>query len=120
MTALPNQHERKAPKDEPSRSSDINESKAESLQVAFCFDILLYHVSCPVISLHMKKCATDSDVICFFLEAATCNSLFSFSLCFLTLVVWLHASNDVNNTQVHNGTHLFVHVCAILGEDASV
>ena len=44
----PNQHEHKAPKDEPSRSSDFNESKAESLEVAICFDILLYHVSCPV------------------------------------------------------------------------
>ena len=29
------QHERKAPKDEPSRSSDVNESKAESLEVPF-------------------------------------------------------------------------------------
>ena len=59
------QHEHKAPKDEPSRSSDVKEDKAESLEIVFCFDILLHHVSCPVISLHMKKRAKDSEV-CFF------------------------------------------------------
>ena len=66
VRALPNKHERKAPKDEPSRSSDVKEGKAESLEVAVCFDILLYHVSSPVISLHMKKRAKDSDVLWLF------------------------------------------------------
>ena len=55
VRALPNHHERKAPKDEPSRSSDVNESKAESLEVAICLDILLYqYVFSPVRSLHMN------------------------------------------------------------------